>query len=156
MIANWASLGLFDTLQENMPDVFIIFWHFKDVRIHHLIKKIIVLENGIFLNLYPVDYVSPCPTVHWNDYFIQQLHQAGVVQKSSTGSTPSAVKELHETKTIRDNVDREIRSLPSQTLQDAVSSLQTQKEGNVWAVSQGEGTGRRAGKWRNKIWTMVK
>ncbi|XP_075952570.1 proprotein convertase subtilisin/kexin type 4-like isoform X2 [Anarhichas minor] len=52
------------------------------------------------------------------------------LQKSSTESRPSAVKELHGTKTIRDNVDGENRSLPSQHLQDVVSSqtLQIQKE----------------------------
>ncbi|XP_068425031.1 proprotein convertase subtilisin/kexin type 4-like isoform X2 [Clinocottus analis] len=50
-----------------------------------------------------------------------QLHPADVVLKSSTESRPD-VKEPHVTKTIRDNVDREDRSLPSQSLQDVVSS----------------------------------
>ncbi|KAF1387434.1 hypothetical protein PFLUV_G00078650 [Perca fluviatilis] len=62
-----------------------------------------------------------------------QLHQTDVGQKSSTGSGPSAVKELHETKTIRDNVDGDNRSLPSQILQDVANSqpLQIQQEESV-------------------------
>ncbi|XP_070690897.1 proprotein convertase subtilisin/kexin type 4-like [Pempheris klunzingeri] len=52
-----------------------------------------------------------------------QLHQVDVLQKSSTRSRPSAVKELHETKTIRDNVGS--RSLPSpyQTHRDVVTGV---------------------------------
>ncbi|XP_033497135.2 proprotein convertase subtilisin/kexin type 4-like [Epinephelus lanceolatus] len=50
-----------------------------------------------------------------------QLQQTDVVQKSSMGSRLSAVQELHEPKTIRDNVDREHRPLPSQVLQDVVN-----------------------------------
>ncbi|XP_044065364.1 proprotein convertase subtilisin/kexin type 4-like isoform X4 [Siniperca chuatsi] len=52
-----------------------------------------------------------------------QLHQTDVVPKSFPESRPSAVKELHETKTTRDNVDRESRSLPSQILQDVVMDV---------------------------------
>ncbi|XP_074510981.1 furin-like protease kpc-1 [Sebastes fasciatus] len=59
-----------------------------------------------------------------------QLHRIDVVKKSSTGSGASAVKERHETKTIRDDVDRQTRSLPSHVLQDVVNSptLQIQEE----------------------------
>ncbi|XP_078109837.1 neuroendocrine convertase 2-like isoform X2 [Sander vitreus] len=62
-----------------------------------------------------------------------QLHLTDVGQKSSTGSGPCAVKELHETKTIRDNVDGDNRSVPSQLLQDVANSqtLQIQQEESV-------------------------
>ncbi|XP_041649207.1 proprotein convertase subtilisin/kexin type 4-like [Cheilinus undulatus] len=45
-----------------------------------------------------------------------QSHQTDAAQKFSVGS--SNVKKHHDTKTIRDTVDREKRSLPSQALQD--------------------------------------
>ncbi|TDH12297.1 hypothetical protein EPR50_G00070820 [Perca flavescens] len=59
--------------------------------------------------------------------------QTDVGQKSSTGSGPSAVKELHETKTIRDTVDGDNRSLPSQILQHVANSqpLPIQQEESV-------------------------
>lgn len=64
-----------------------------------------------------------------------------MVQKSSTGSGPSAVKELHETKTIRDNVDRASKSLPLQTLQDVVTDVkeaqQIQEEEKLRSERQG-------------------
>lgn len=67
--------------------------------------------------------------------YILQLHQADVVQKSATGSRLSAAKELHETKTIGDNVDRESAALPSRTLRDVVADVeeaqQIQEEENV-------------------------
>ncbi|XP_042346363.1 neuroendocrine convertase 1-like [Plectropomus leopardus] len=69
-----------------------------------------------------------------------QLHHTDVVQKSSTGSRPSAVKEPHEPKTTSDNVDRESRSLPSQVLQDSSDP----KGGGHVSRKPGEGTAHLA------------
>ncbi|KAK5862747.1 hypothetical protein PBY51_018113 [Eleginops maclovinus] len=56
-----------------------------------------------------------------------QLHQTDVAQKSSTGSEPAVVKELHETKNIMEYLDRVKRSLPLRTLRDITNSLQIQE-----------------------------
>lgn len=63
------------------------------------------------------------------------------------------MKELHETKTTRVNVDRESRSLPSQTLQDVdVKEVQQSDSsdpggggGGTVSREAGGGTGQRAG-----------
>ncbi|KAI9520822.1 hypothetical protein NQZ68_013227 [Dissostichus eleginoides] len=57
-----------------------------------------------------------------------QLHQTDEAQKSSMGSQPSDVKELHETKTIMENLDRVKRSLPLRTLRGITNTLQIQEE----------------------------
>ncbi|XP_071324577.1 furin-like protease kpc-1 [Trachinotus anak] len=72
------------------------------------------------------------------------------LQKSS--ETPAAVKELLETKTISDDVNRDIRSLPSQILQDGVMAdvqeLDSSDPGGGRTVSgkAGEGTGQWVGR----------
>lgn len=63
------------------------------------------------------------------------------------------MKELHETETTRVNVDRESRSLPSQTLQDMVMDVKEAQQsdssdpggGGTVSREAGEGTGQRAG-----------
>ncbi|XP_029308100.1 proprotein convertase subtilisin/kexin type 4-like isoform X2 [Cottoperca gobio] len=55
-----------------------------------------------------------------------QKHQADVAQRSSTGSRP-AVKEHLDTKTIRENVYGEKRSLPSQSPQDVVTLFRSRR-----------------------------
>lgn len=65
------------------------------------------------------------------------------------------MKELHETKTTRVNVDRESRSLPSQTLQDVVMDVKEVQQsdpsdpggggGGTVSREAGGGTGQRAG-----------
>ncbi|XP_045901133.1 furin-like protease kpc-1 [Micropterus dolomieu] len=72
-----------------------------------------------------------------------QLQQTDVVQKSSTGPKPSAVGELHKTKTIGDNVDRETRSLPSQILRDVVMDVKEVQQSD--SSDREGGTGQRAG-----------
>ncbi|XP_051262848.1 proprotein convertase subtilisin/kexin type 4-like isoform X1 [Dicentrarchus labrax] len=72
-----------------------------------------------------------------------QLHQTDVAQKSSTGARPSAVKKLPET--IRDNVDRESGSLPSQTLQGAVMDVKEVRQSDSSAPGGGETVSRKAG-----------
>ncbi|XP_040901298.1 proprotein convertase subtilisin/kexin type 4-like [Toxotes jaculatrix] len=75
-----------------------------------------------------------------------QLHQTNV-QRSATRRT--AVEELHETKTITEDVSREIRSLPSQdvvTLEVQQSDSSDPGGGRTVSRNKGEGTGQWAGK----------
>ncbi|KAG8010309.1 Proprotein convertase subtilisin/kexin type 6, partial [Nibea albiflora] len=79
-----------------------------------------------------------------------QLHHTDVKQKSFTRSRPSAVKKLHEA--IRNNVDSETGSLPSQTLQGVIPDV---KEVQQSSDPGGRETGRKRKK-RTSIEVSVK
>uniref|UniRef100_UPI0037E838A5 proprotein convertase subtilisin/kexin type 4-like n=1 Tax=Semicossyphus pulcher TaxID=241346 RepID=UPI0037E838A5 len=73
-----------------------------------------------------------------------QLHQTDVEQRSADVPRP-AVKKLHETKTISDNVDRERRSLPSQPLQGVVTDVKKVQQSDSTDPGGGETVSRKAG-----------
>ncbi|XP_071061916.1 proprotein convertase subtilisin/kexin type 4-like [Pseudochaenichthys georgianus] len=72
-----------------------------------------------------------------------RLHQTDEAQKASTGSRPSDVKELHETKTIMENLDRVKRSLPLRTLRDITNTLQIQEEQQDGGTGGAQGSRRQ-------------